>query len=81
MLENLESWFKNHPMIRKFVKGFLLFTLAFLVTNQADIFNLLPTWCVVPLGAILTAVAEYVRTNATLPIVGTKMEPSTKRKK
>ena len=72
IVEELEAWFAAHTTTRKFVKGFIVFGVGFLVAVQPEIIANLPSWAIVPIGALLTAAASYLQTHTTLPIVGAK---------
>ena len=71
-VEDLTAWFAKHETTRKFVKGFIVFGVGFLAANQAALMAELPTWAIVPVGAIVTAIVSYVQTHTTFPIVGAK---------
>ena len=69
IVEELTSWFAQHETTRKFVKGFVIFGIGFLAANEAAVLAELPSWAIVPMGAIITAAASYIQTHTTLPIL------------
>ena len=71
-IENLTAWFAQHETTRKFVKGLVIFGIGFAAANEAAILVNLPQWAIVPIGAIITAAANYIQTHTTLPILGAK---------
>jgi len=71
-IEDATAWFAEHETTRKFVKGFIVFGVGFLAANQAALMAELPVWAIVPIGALVTALVNYVQTHTVLPIVGAK---------
>jgi len=69
-LEDMTEWFQQHHTARKFVKGIIVFAVGFAVSEQGAILANLPAWAIVPAGALIIALENYVKHNTTLPIVG-----------
>jgi hypothetical protein len=76
MIEDLTAWFAKHETTRKFVKGFIVFAIGFAAANEAALLAQLPSWAIVPIGALITALVNYVQTHITFPIVGKKAQVS-----
>ena len=72
IIEDTEAWLLSHETTRKFCKGLIVFGVTFAAANQAAILASLPTWAIVPIGALITAAASYIQTHITLPIFGMK---------
>jgi hypothetical protein len=70
--EDITAWFERHHTMRKFVKGLIAFTIAFIVAVQPEIMANLPSWAIIPVGALILALDNYIKNNTTLPFVGKK---------
>jgi hypothetical protein len=71
-VEDATAWFDRHHTVRKFVKGFIVFGIGFVVAEQPAIMAALPQWAIIPVGALILALDNYIKHNTTLPIVGAK---------
>jgi hypothetical protein len=71
-VNDFTAFFAAHHTTRKFVKGLIVFGITFLVTYQAELVAHLPVWAVVPAGAIILALDNYLQHNTSFPIVGKK---------
>jgi len=72
LIEEMTAWFERHHTVRKYVKGVIVFSVAFLVAVQPEIVASLPSWAIIPIGALIMALDNYVKNNTTFPIVGAK---------
>lgn len=72
-IDELTKWFAVHHGARKFVKGLVLFAVGYLVTNQAEVITALPPWAIIPAGAIITMLANWLQNEPKIPILGKKV--------
>ena len=77
--DSISAWFDAHHTTRKFVKGLIVFAVGFLVAIQPEIVANLPSWAIVPVGAVILALDNYLKHNTTLPIVGKKAVVAAKK--
>jgi len=60
-LETINAFFQAHHTTRKFVKGLVVFGVGFVVASQQEIMANLPPWAIVPIGALIIAIDNYVK--------------------